>query len=132
MTDRADAAAVRAYRSAVGLRTREVVQALRAESVRPHRPSCHVAKPVGPSTRVNSPVSGSHVTSCGTKRPERRSKKGECQVIAVPLYARSGPQYRLVTLLERVEPVPKAFRCGRRSGPTLHPTTPVPVGRHAG
>src|SRR2546428_14033351 len=106
MTDRADAAAVRAYRSAVGLRTREVVQALRAESVRPHRPSCHVAKPVGPSTRVNSPVSGSHVTSCGKKRPERRSKKGECKENEVPLYARSGPQHRLVSPLDRVTRYP--------------------------
>jgi hypothetical protein len=28
----------------------------------------------GPSTLVNSPVAGSQMTSCGTKRPEARSK----------------------------------------------------------
>jgi len=33
------------------------------------------ANPFGPSTRVNSPVSGSQVTRRGTKRPERASRK---------------------------------------------------------
>ena len=37
--------------------------------------SCHVSNPFGPSTHVNSPVSGSQVTRRGTKRPERTSRK---------------------------------------------------------